>query len=348
MKRLLRQVASKFFRTVYAISRLCGIAGGLFGGREPTLDLLFVVEPRHRGWILDGIAKEIARYFPGRCSLHYHYTLRSIPAAKAYFFVHYATVVDAYKLNPLLWRKKVFVWYTHPRDYGIISEREILYILKKVDLVFCTCPQFVNLLRCRGLASHRTICVLGGADPSLFLPHRRGSGKIGFCSFYYPRKAPDRILEIVKRMPHRKFLLVGRLWERYKRFGELRDLPNFEYIEVDYRDYPALYAQMDVFVSASTLEGGPISLIEAMMSNVVPVASRTGFAPDVIRHGENGYLFETDAPVEVVCDLIERAMVLPGDIRATVLHCSWDAFSARILNLMGFDAEYPESCPRDT
>ena len=344
MKRAARHLASRYYRTAYGISRVIGLAGGVFEGKKPALDLVFVVHPGFRGWIIDGIAKEIARHFPGRCCIHY--SLKSMPPAKAYFFAHYATLVDGYKFNPVLWRKKVFTWYTHPRsDLGGISADEILYVLKQPNIVFCACRQFVDLLRSKGVASDRTTSVLGGADPALFPTHARGNGKVGFCSAYYERKGPERILAIVRRMPHRNFLLVGRRWERYSGFADLRACPNFEYVEADYRDYPALYAQMDVFASVATLEGGPIPLIEAMMCNVVPVASRTGFAPEVIRHGENGFLFDTDAPIEVVCGLIDQAMALSGDIRATVLHCSWEAFSAKMVTLMGFGPESPGGLP---
>ena len=336
MKRSLRNAASKVYRS-FGVQRFRGLVGGLFDRREPLYDLVVVVSPGYRGWIIEGIANEIARHFPGKCCIHY--SLTSLPAAKAYFFAHYMMLVGAYRYNPVMWRKKVFAWYTHPHlDLDPDSERQFFYVLNELGLIFCASQLSADYLHSKGVPAARTASVLGGADPALFLPHSRGSGKIGFCSAYYERKAPEKIVEIVKRMPHRAFLLVGRRWDRYERFAELRALPNFEYVDADYADYPALYAQMDVFVSTSTLEGGPIPLIEAMMCNAVPVASRTGFAPEVIRHGENGFLFETDAAVDVICGLIEQAATLEGDIRATVLHCSWRAFSAQVAALMGFGA----------
>lgn len=339
MRRLLRVLATRYFRTTYRVSRLAGSLTGALHTRAPETDLVFVIPQEQRGWILEGIAKEIARHFPG--TYRFHHSMRSLPDAKAYFFAHYSSIAHAYKLNPLLWRRRVFVWYTHPRDDLGISEREMHYILKQATLIFCTCRSFAKLLHDNGVP--HAVCVLGGADPKLFLPRTRGSGKIGFCTAFYARKRPDRLLEIVRRMSHRQFLLLGRHWDQYEKFPELRAMPNFEYVETSYDQYPRLYRQMDVFVSPSALEGGPVPLIEAMMSNVVPVASKTGFAPDVIRHGENGFLFETDAPVEVVCELIDRAMTLSGDVRATVLDCSWEAFSAKIVELMGFDPGQAET-----
>lgn len=337
--RPLRVLATKYYRTAYRVSRMAGALTGLFRTRTPKTDVVFVVPEEQRGWILEGIAKEIARRFPG--TYRFHHSLRSLPDAKAYFFAHYSSIAYAYKLNPHLWRRKVFVWYTHPRDDFAISEREMYYILKQVTLTFCTCSSFAKLLHEKGVT--QAVCVLGGADPKLFVPRTRGGGKIGFCTAFYARKRPDRVLEIVRRMPHRQFLLLGRHWDQYEKFAELRDMPNFEYVETSYDQYPGLYRQMDVFVSPSSLEGGPVPLIEAMMSNVVPVASKTGFAPDVIRHGKNGFLFETDAPVEIVCELIDRAIAHSGDVRATVLDCSWDAFSAKIVELMGFGADGAEA-----
>jgi len=60
-----------------------------------------------------------------------------------------------------------------------------------------------------------------------------------------------------------------------------------------------------------------------MMSNVVPVATRTGFAPDLIRDGENGYLCEIDAPLATIASLIDRALANTQDVRGTVEHLTW-------------------------
>ena len=135
------------------------------------------------------------------------------------------------------------------------------------------------------------------------------------------------MLEVVGLLPNRRFILLGRGWPAWERFGELLALPNFEYVEIPYEEYPKWYAKMDVFLSTSLNEGGPLPLLEAMLSNCVPVASRTGFAPDIITHGQNGFVFDTDAPVADVCSLIEDALRLRADVRATVEHLTWKRFT---------------------
>jgi glycosyltransferase involved in cell wall biosynthesis len=137
----------------------------------------------------------------------------------------------------------------------------------------------------------------------------------------------------MKILTHRQFLLLGKNWNRYALFEEMKALENFAYKSVPYREYPDIYSAFDVFLSISSLEGGPIPLIEAMMSNAVPVASRTGFAPDLIEHGENGFLFDTDASPAAIAELIEQAFNLSTDIRKTVESYDWDNFSAAIVNL---------------
>ena len=115
-------------------------------------------------------------------------------------------------------------------------------------------------------------------------------------------------------------------------------LPNFEYIEPkDYFEYPKLYSRMSVFVSTSQLEGGPIPLIEAMMSNVIPVVSDTGFSRDLIKHGQNGYIFTNNEKIENIAKLIKKAFLNRNDIRKSVINYSWKNFSSEILKIISKD-----------
>ncbi|WNZ43985.1 glycosyltransferase [Leptolyngbya boryana CZ1] len=299
---------------------------------EKKYDLVFVIYAPNRGWILEAISREIAAYFPGKC--HFYYSLENLPPAKAYFFAHYSLFPDALAKNPYLRIAKSLIWYTHPKEISVSNEA-LMAALNQATRVICTCSEFERLLISQGLNSQKVTYILGGADPILFQPHLRSTGAVGFCSAYYPRKSPDKILQIIKSMPHRQFLLIGRNWHEYEHFTELSQLPNLSYVEIAYAEYPKYYAQMDVFVSVAQLEGGPIPLIEAMMCNVVPVASRTGFAPDIIRPGENGFLFDVEAPVAEICQLIEQAFLIKTDVRATVENLSWKNFSLAVQSLLG-------------
>jgi len=336
LKKFVRALTHRFYGIFFALSAICGrVLNAFWPIDRSRTDILFVLPESARGWILEGIAREIADHFPG--STAFHYSSYWLPRARSYFFAYYGTVPHALKFNPHIWPARLSTWYTHPKDQGY-SEAELREGLNSLSKVFVTCSLFREKLIADGVDAGRVEVVLGGADPARFIGHERGEGIIGFCSAFYERKDPDRILNIVQTMQHRKFLLVGRNWELYPRFQELLALPNFAYCTAEYGDYPALYSRMDVFVSVARLEGGPIPLIEAMMSNCVPVASLTGFSRDVVRHGENGFLFPVDAPVSDICALIDRAFYLDCDVRASVAHLDWQSFSGNITrSLLGPD-----------
>ena len=91
---------------------------------------------------------------------------------------------------------------------------------------------------------------------------------------------------------------------------------------------------MDVYLSTSTLEGGPIPLIETMMCNIIPVVTKTGFTQDVIQNGKNGFLFDAKQETSSICKLIEKALTLELDTRTSVLDYSWSKFANKIQKLM--------------
>jgi glycosyltransferase involved in cell wall biosynthesis len=307
--------------------------------RQPAtspLDVVFVTPPANApGWILEAICREVAQRLPGSRTRLVPLS-KELPAADRYFFSHFMFFFDALRnLSPVhLARSYVFATHLEAEKHGIPDDL-VAKLLKRATGIACMNNALLENFARRGVPRDKLFTLIGAASRHEFQPHRRtADGLVGFSSAYYPRKSPHLLLEIVRSMPHRRFVLLGRGWTEYGRFSELVALPNFEYVEPRYSEYPAHYSRMSVFVSVSQKEGGPIPLIEAMMSNVVPVASLTGFAPDVIRPGTNGFLFPVDARAPDICALIDAAFGLGADIRATVEHCDWDPYSERLARAM--------------
>jgi glycosyltransferase involved in cell wall biosynthesis len=295
---------------------------------------VFVVHENARGWILDGICREIGSRQPD--SWHVAYLPPELPPARNYWFSHHSLFMKYFRAEPeRLAQSSTFIWYTHPRNETPQSIAESLDAFQHATQIIFTCAANRELWLKRGLSPERARVVLGGADPELFLGHERRDGVVGLSSSFYERKNPDRLLELMRLLPHRRFNLIGRKWEQYALFGAMRALPNFSYLTIPYQQYPEEYRKFDVFLSMSTLEGGPIPLLEAMMCNAVPVASDTGFAPDLIRDGENGFLFHIDAPASTIAWQIEAAFQLESDVRSTVLPYDWHHFSKTIMGLGG-------------
>lgn len=301
-----------------------------------VVDLVFVTPPKGaQGWILDAICREIGGRLPG-LSIRYCPFGSSMPAARCYFYSHYMYYVRSLRsLQPTrLGRSYVFATHLESSKHGI-TDALLARALDNCDGVICMNSALRDDLQRLGVSRDRLSVLVGAASRDEFKPHARtADGKVGFCSAYYARKSPDLILEIVRALPHRQFLMLGKGWRDYPRFGELQSLANFEYLETSYQHYAECYARMSVFVSASNLEGGPIPLLEAMLSNAVPVASRTGFAPDVIQHGSNGFIFDLDAGADLICALIEQAFSLECDVSATAQQFDWRPYSERMTALM--------------
>jgi glycosyltransferase involved in cell wall biosynthesis len=304
------------------------------------LDLAFVTPPASApAWILDGICREVAARLTGvRTAIHSIGT--PLPIASRYFFSHFMFFIDSLRGLSPVHNAESYVFATHleAEKYGV-PDALVAKLLARATLVFCMNQRLLETLARLGVPRNRLTTLVGACSAGTFKPHQRDiDGKVGFCSAYYERKSPGTVLDIVRAMPHRRFLLLGRGWRNYSRFPELAGLQNFEYVEPSYAEYPGYYAQMSAFVSVSLKEGGPVPLLEAMMSNVVPVASRTGFAPDVIEHGRNGYLFDVGASPSEICELIDRAFTLMTDVRATVVQCDWEPYAAQVARDMRLPA----------
>jgi hypothetical protein len=62
----------------------------------------------------------------------------------------------------------------------------------------------------------------------------------------------------------------------------------------------ALYCHSDIFCIPSLFENAPYSLLEAMAAGLPVIGSRRGGIPELIKHGENGLLFDPDNAHELV------------------------------------------------
>jgi len=72
--------------------------------------------------------------------------------------------------------------------------------------------------------------------------------------------------------PSLQRLVKNNMSNRIKFLGEISDTPGF-------------YRMIDIFISASNFEGGPITLLEAIASNNVVVSTKVGLVPQLIEMG---------------------------------------------------------------
>jgi len=302
--------------------------------KYPVNKVVYIAREKDKDWIFGAKVRRLSKYSSLNAETYYHNKLRNLPEADGYYYIYQNYFCRCIRSTPAILNKKNVVMFTHPSWSKKYSKTHVVWCLNKADHVICLNSEIKTYLINLGVRSEILKVMHIGTSSSFFNKHDRGEGDVGFCSNFGPRKNPDLVFDLVKNMPARTFHLIGRNWQDYDRFNELSVLPNFVYYDnVPYESYPDLYNKIDVFVSPSLLEGGPVPVLEAMMSNCVPVASKTGFCPDIITHGRNGFLFNIDARYQEVIPLIEKAFLIEIDVRETVLPYTWENCSSKIDNL---------------
>jgi glycosyltransferase involved in cell wall biosynthesis len=322
----------KKFKWKYVLSVLIG---KYYKPKKRNCDYLFVVHSGSRNWILGSKARKLQANSKLKGRDHYSDNFKNIPKAEGFFFLHQKYFARSIRYNPHLFSSKLIVMYTHSEWNKWYSPRHIAYVLNFAHYIICLNSDVRKELISFGIPEHKIIIMHLGSDPELFTEKvRSGYGAVGFSMAFGPRKNPEMVATLIKKMPHRKFILIGPNWTKFLEDREVIDLPNFTYYDnVPYELYPEVYHKMDVLVSTSNLEGGPVPILEAMLCNLVPVASRTGFCPDLIQNGVNGFLFDIDAKSEEIAELIENAFKLESNTRQGVVQHSWENYSKSIAEL---------------
>jgi len=169
----------------------------------------------------------------------------------------------------------------------------------------------------------------GGVDTQHFHPGRRslpmrmllsGGRPDGPILLYAGRLSPEKNLEslreILDAVPDARLALVG-------------DGPGRTGLEEAFGSRPVVFtgflrgldlaeafASADVFVMPSTTETLGFVVLEAMSSGIPVVAANAGGIPDLVRHGETGFLYDPGRPADAT-DAIRELVRFPGIWRYT-------------------------------
>jgi glycosyltransferase involved in cell wall biosynthesis len=294
--------------------------------------ITYVARVKDKTWIFGAKVRRLSRYSSLESSVHFNDKLRNLPDTDGYYYIYQNYYCRCLRSTPSNVFKKNIVMFTHPSWSKKYSKTHVVWCFNQADYVICLNSAIKEyLIECGVRPEILKVIHIGTSSETFQYHERTGNGVVGLCSGHKDRKNPELILKVVRNMPEREFWLVGSNWERYEKFDQLLALPNFTYLENEpYEKFPELYGKMDVFLSPSLLEGGPVPVLESMMSNCVPVASKTGYCPDVIEHGKNGYLFDLDAGYKDVIPLVELAFQNKNNIRETVMEYTWQNCSKKI------------------
>lgn len=162
-----------------------------------------------------------------------------------------------------------------------------------------------------GVSAGHLSCETNGVDTQVFQPRPREPRDgglreslglapdvplVGFVGRLSPEKGPSvfvrAALLLHSREPEAHLVMVGEgpletdVRQLAQRFG-LEERLHFAGTR---RDMPAVYNALDIVVSSSHSEAMPLALMEAMASGLPIVATRVGGVPDLVEHGETGWL----------------------------------------------------------
>jgi L-malate glycosyltransferase len=256
----------------------------------------------------------------------YPLTLFAVPVARA---ITPAVVVSSQRSHRSLIPRKYRPWI-RMTDH-----------LARAIVVNC---EFVrqHLENNEGVPGNRIRLCYNGVDLDEFAPREtpRDALTIGVVCALRPEKDVETLIEAFVRVRRSglRLLIVG----GGSMLGELRSQAEANSLAGDCTFVPATgkvaewLRAIDIFVLPSRSEALSNSLLEAMACGCCPVASRVGGNTELIRHGENGMLFEAgdvDQLSDVLCTLLELRVLreqLAARARSTAEQFSIGASARRM------------------
>ena len=316
-----------------------------YPGKAHAKSLLLIGVWINRNWILGNWIKEVRTRNPESVRLHWtasvfaekHFWEKFIkfplPKYGAYFF-SYPSMFESYlKSNPKKYQNRSIVNYTHNMD-ELGSPKHQAAILNQSHSVHFNCSADAEALVEVGLDPTKVRMIFGAVDddckPQVGIT--REPKTVLLASRYSDRKGLDVLPALVDLLPDWKFIILGRGWEDFLKNENLLDNPNIEYQFFNKEARNIAMSRATIFLSLSKLEGGPIPLIESMAMGVIPVATDTGFARDLIVQGKNGLVIPNPPTALQVRDAILMAETLTGSPQESVKHLDWDRLSDIVMS----------------
>ncbi len=312
--------------------------------RKHSNFLLLVGVWVNRNWILGNWIKEVNSRYRSETKIHWVASVFAgkhvweklvrfpLPNYGSYFFSYPAMFESYLNSNPKRFAYKSIVNYTHNMDeLGTLKHQAI--VLNKAYSVHFNCSRDAENLIMNGLRKEKVRIVYGAIDEDCqtISAIAREPKTVVLASLYSERKGLNILPSIIEQLPDWKFLVLGRGWESFIEKNQLLASNRFEYFFFNKTTRNEIMSRGTVFLSLSSLEGGPIPLLEAMKLNLIPVSTDTGFARDFIENGQNGFLLSNPTNLTEVCNAIRKTEQIKPNTRERVEHLTWDRLSDLII-----------------
>ena len=256
-----------------------------------TKKVQILIDPSHSSWILGGIFSEISEIYPEFFSRPIEvYNLKNRRFVKSIFLVFLLalkkspilfssiTPLQNYlKINPFK-TNKIILWFTHSE--GVPSKKTVK-LLNKCDLIFVHSDNLKHQLSSFGVTSKK-VTTIGAINPLYFETSPTPGNKIAWIGTAVARKNPEMLLKFANQNLDLNFKVLGSNWRSTEIFDRLNQLPNVEYVEINKQIKSSDLDLCSHFLMLSTVEGGPITLLEALAAGLIPICTPVGIAPELL------------------------------------------------------------------
>jgi len=264
--------------------------------RVPALDLtgLIGVQFAFSVHVLPALVRSIRNFRPDVIHAHnlFFRTTEAAALASVFFRTPLVTTLHlaAMDTGPLAMKALM----------GLYNSTVGRFIIRRSDQTIAVSAAVAEHARAVGGTTQPITVVHNGVNTQLFRPggtQPNGRPTVLFVGRLVHNKGPQTLIEAVPRVlrshPNCVFLLAGigplrqALESRARKMGVSEAV---EFLGVR-DDVPQLMRRSSVFVRPSSLEGLPLTVLEAMASGLPVVATPVGGTPELIEDGRCGYLF---------------------------------------------------------
>jgi len=223
-----------------------------------------------------------------------------------------------------------------------LPRRMILGAARGADGIIAVSQALKDRLVALGVPQERVTVLRNGVDLDLFRPDARRAAPpqvqpgpiLLSVGELIARKGHDLVIAALPLLPRCTLLIAGEGPERSRLTALAARLNVSDRVRflgsVPHDKLPKLYAASNALILASSREGWPNVLLEAMACGTPVVASNVWGNPEVVSAGEAGVLIDQRTP-HGVANAIQRLLDQPPDRTATrrfAERFSWDATTA--------------------
>lgn len=347
----------KIFKDIFNILNNLLIAG--------SYDLFYIVESGD--WSIKWDGKYITS------NLNFQNLIKSRISIKHYFLknkiLHFGSPNTLISKNSIkefhISNKSVLTWFHIPQDEDKINL--ISKLNDKINVVHTSCEITKKELIKYGLNNDKIVVIPIGVDLNIFKkyhksrineikrklnlpPEKKIIGSFqkdgeGWGKGLKPKfiKGPDIFCDIVEKLSKECNIHVlltgparGYVINRLKKAGITF---TYHYLN-NYLDIVNFYNVLDLYLVTSRCEGGPKAITESMATGVPIITTKVGMAPEIIKNGVNGFLYDGN----IVEDFIEAAVnILENDhikqrisnkAMQTVKDYDWSIIANKYYNLI--------------